>query len=116
MDTKVGIKIEEVGDTMVFAIEGHLDASMVNAVNERATDVLESDFVKVVFDFSNLVYISSAGLRVLLYVAKKTKSKGGKVALCSVNSNVQRILDISGLTRFLPVYDDREAALSATKS
>lgn len=113
MDSRVGIKIEEVGDTMVFAIEGHLDASMVNAVNERATDVLESSFVKVVFDFSNLVYISSAGLRVLLYVAKKTKSKGGKVSLCSVNSNVQRILDISGLTKFLPVYADRDAALSS---
>lgn len=113
MDSRVGIKIEEVGDTMVFAIEGHLDASMVNAVNERATDVLESSFVKVVFDFSNLVYISSAGLRVLLYVAKKTKSKGGKVSLCSVNSNVQRILDISGLTKFLPVYADRDAALAS---
>lgn len=115
MDSKVGIKIEEVGDTMVFAIEGHLDASMVNAVNERATDVLESAFTKVVFDFSNLVYISSAGLRVLLYVAKKTKSKGGRVSLCSVNSNVQRILDISGLTKFLPVYGDRDAALNATE-
>ena len=114
MSTKVGIKLEEVGDAMVFAIEGHLDASMVNAVNERATDVLESSYVKVVFDFSKLVYISSAGLRVLLYVAKKTKSKGGHVALCSVNSNVQRILDISGLTRFLPVYEDRAAALEAT--
>ena len=60
MDTKVGIKIEEVGEALVFSIEGHLDASMVNAVNERATDVLESSYVNVVFDFSKLVYISSA--------------------------------------------------------
>lgn len=114
MSTKVGIKLEEVGDTMVFTIEGHLDASMVNAVNERATDVLESTFLKVVFDCSKLVYISSAGLRVLLYVAKKMKSNGGRVVLCSVNSNVQRVLDISGLTRFLPVYEDRNAALEST--
>ena len=116
MKTNIGVKIEEFEDVIVFSIEGHFDASMVNAVSERVHDVIESSFTKVVFDFKDLSYISSAGLRVLLYAAKKMKAKEGGVALCCVNSSVQRVLDISGLSKFLPTYKDRALALDNVAS
>ena len=110
-NTNVGVKIEVEEGVAVFSIEGSLDANLVNAVNEKIYDIIESSLTKVIFDFSQLLYISSAGLRVVLYAAKKMKSKDGKVVLCSVNNNVQRVLDISGLTKFLPIYDDKKTAL-----
>ena len=116
MNTNIGVKIEVEDGVTIFSIEGHLDATLVNALNERIYDIIESSFTKVVFDFSQLVYISSAGLRVLLYAAKKMKAKDGKVVLCSVNSNVKRVLDISGLTKFLPIYDEKNLALDALKA
>ena len=116
MNTNIGVKIEVEDGVSIFSIEGHLDATLVNALNERIYDIIESSFTKVIFDFSHLVYISSAGLRVLLYAAKKMKAKDGKVVLCSVNNNVRRVLDISGLTKFLPIYDDKKLALDALKA
>ena len=103
----VGVKLERMDNgVLVFGIEGHFDASMASAVNERVHDVLEEPCEMVVFDLGNLDYISSAGLRVLLSAAKKMKSKGGKAALCSVNSGIQRVLDVSGFAKVIPIYDD----------
>lgn len=115
MNTNIGIKIEEIDDITVFSIEGHFDASMTNAVNERVHDVLESSSIKVIFELSKLNYISSSGLRILLFVAKKIKAKNGRVLLCAVDKNVQRILDISGLTELLPSCENIEVAIDSLK-
>lgn len=116
MNTNIGIKIEEIDGITVFSIEGHFDASMTNAVNEKVQDILQSDSIKIIFELSELNYISSSGLRILLFVAKKIKAKNGKVLLCSVDKNVQRILDISGLTELLPSCENVEAAIDSMKS
>ncbi len=115
MNTDIGIKINEIDDVTVFSIEGHFDASMTNAVSEKVHDVLEGTSVKIIFNLSNLSYISSSGLRILLFVAKKIKAKDGEVLLCSVDKNVQRILDISGLTELLPSRDDVDAAIKSMR-
>ncbi len=113
MEKKSEIKIESVGDVEVVLIEGHLDASMANTVNEKLNDVLEGDCSKLIVDLEGLEYISSAGLRVLLYAAKKMQEKEGKTALCSIRKNVQRVLDISGLNTIFLTYEDRDVALSS---
>ena len=113
MDTDIGIKIEEIDDITIFSIEGHFDSSMTNAVNEKVHDVLESSSVKIIFNLAKLNYIASSGLRILLFVAKKIKAKDGQVLLCSVDKNVQRILDISGLTELLPSRENVDAAIKS---
>ena len=111
----VGVQIKEGGGAVICSIEGHLDASMVNAVNERLHDILEGDCPNVIFDLKNLDYIASAGLRLFLYTAKKLKSKNGQLLLASVQRSVQRNVDISGLAQLLPSYEDTQTALEAFK-
>ena len=111
MNNNVGIQIREASGVVVCSIEGHLEASMVNAVNERLHDVLEGECANVVFDLKNLDYIASAGLRLLLYTAKKLKAKNGQLLLASVQRGVQRNVDVSGLSQLLPSYEDTETAL-----
>lgn len=116
MSKAIGVRIEEVNDVVVFSIEGHFDASLANAVNDRVHDILNGPLTKVVFDFSELAYISSAGLRVLLFAAKKMKEKNGEVTLCSVGKGVQRVLDVSGFTMLFMNYPDKDAAIRALSS
>ena len=108
----VNINVQECNGVAVLSIEGHFDASMVNVASEKVHSIIEGVFTKIIFDFNNLTYISSAGLRVVLYTAKKMKAKEGVVALCCVNSSVQKVLDISGLSELLPSYENRESALT----
>ena len=68
-------------------------------------EVIKNDLngVKVlIFDFSELEYLSSAGLRVLL-VAQKLMNKKGPMSLRNVNSNVMEILDITGFSNVLDI-------------
>lgn len=63
----------------------------------------ELDNVKsLIFDFSELEYLSSAGLRVLL-VAQKVMNKQGKMLLRHVNSSVMEILEITGFNNILDI-------------
>ena len=57
---------------------------------------------ELIFDFSELEYLSSAGLRVLL-VAQKLMNKKGPMSVRNVNSNVMEILDITGFSNVLDI-------------
>ena len=68
-------------------------------------EVIKNDLNGVkalIFDFSELEYLSSAGLRVLL-VAQKLMNKKGPMSVRNVNSNVMEILDITGFSNVLDI-------------
>ena len=58
-----------------------------------------------VFDFSELEYLSSAGLRSIISVSKKVKPAGGKVVICGLKGPVKEIFDIAGFSALLPVCE-----------
>ena len=68
-----------------------------------------TDGAKMALDLSELQYISSAGLRVLLMIMKKSKAAGGKAALVGVSGMVGEILEESGIDTFFEQYDKVEA-------
>ena len=113
MGDSAGISIEKLEDVIVFSIKGHFDASLADVANDEVQAIVTGPLLKVIFDLSELTYISSAGLRVLLFTAKKMKARGGEVALCSVGPVVQRVLDISGFTKVFPTHESRAAAIAA---
>jgi anti-anti-sigma factor len=72
-----------------------------------AIDSGESDLG---IDLSGLDYISSAGLRVLLVVAKQLKTAGGRLAPLGAKKPVQEVFDVTGYTTLLDVFPNRNAA------
>ncbi|MCY4122269.1 MAG: STAS domain-containing protein, partial [Acidobacteria bacterium] len=55
----------------------------------------------VVLDFERVTIISSAGLRVVLFLAKHLKSRGAKIALCTLSTQIREVMEISGFDRIL---------------
>ena len=53
---------------------------------------------RLLFDLTDLEYLSSYGLRMILNAAKKIKMMGGKIILCSLIENIKEIFDISALS------------------
>jgi len=64
-----------------------------------------------ILDLNGLDYISSAGLRVILLLAKNLKAKKGKLSLCSVSGPVKDVFMISGFSTIIPTHDNRASAL-----
>lgn len=99
------------GDTLVITPEGHLDAQNEKSFEERVLKSIESGEKKIVLDFSKIDYVSSAGLRALLIIAKHQKESDGSLAVCGLQENVKEIFAVSGFDAIVDLYSDREAAL-----
>jgi anti-anti-sigma factor len=96
--------------------QGRLDSGTGSAFEKELLAHIDGGAQKLLLDFSKLQYISSAGLRIVLLAAKRMKASGGRIALCSLNRQINEVFEISGFSSILdifPSHDDAVARLSA---
>jgi len=67
----------------------------------------------MVFDFKDIDYISSAGLRVILKTFKALQREDGRIILCSMQKYVREIFEVTGMDSFVPTLDTMDDALKA---
>ncbi|MGA3302732.1 MAG: STAS domain-containing protein [Methylovirgula sp.] len=91
--------------------KGRLDSASGPAFEKDLLGRIESGRLRMLLNFGELQYISSAGLRIVLLAAKKMKSAGGKMALCSLNPQIAEVFEISGFSNILDIHPSRDAAL-----
>ena len=77
------------------------------------TRLLSGGAPHLAIDMSKLDYISSAGLRVLLVVARRMQLAKGKVVLFGLLPNVREVFAISGFDKIFSIHSDAEAAIAA---
>ena len=99
----------------VLNLKGRVDASTSGQIHENIMDEIEKGSRSIVIDFSEVNYISSAGLRVLIYASKTLAEKSGTFSLCSLNKNIEKILEISGLLKIFNVHEDIASSIAALK-
>lgn len=105
--------IRKVGDAAIAAVPPRIDVNNAQSV-EDLLDALVDDGARIILcDFSQNTYISSAGLRALLAIAKTLHGLDGKLALFGVTEYVQEVFAIAGFSKLLPIYADEEEALKA---
>ncbi len=103
------------GDITVVSLKGKLDAVTCGNLEQILMPILDAGSVKIVLDFTELSYISSAGLRVLLKAAKQIKALQGDFVLCSMKDFIKEVFDISGFSGILTIVDSCDTALSTIK-
>ncbi len=86
---------------VVFALGGRLDTITSPDFEKELKETLP-DVTDLVLDFSDLEYISSAGLRVLLS-AQKTMTKQGGMKLIHVNDTIMEIFEVTGFSDILTI-------------
>ena len=94
-----------------IAIKGRLDADSSPEAEKVVTKVLEGQTTRVLFNLEALEYLSSAGLRVLLSVAKEMRRREGKIVLCSLNAFVKEIFEVSGFQSLIPIAESVESGV-----
>ena len=108
------MKISEQEGIKVVAIEGALDGNTVNDAQAGCTPLLGNK-TKLVLDLKNCVYISSAGLRLLLMVAKTLAAQAGVLVLSGVCAEIMDVMEMTGFSSFFKTYDSVSAAVEALK-
>lgn len=104
------IKESTVNEIKVVSVCGRLDAETSTDLGKKLNEQLESKNNKIVLDMAELEYISSAGLRVILEITKRTRVLGGELYLLNLQDYVKKVLEISGLISFLKVLKSVDEA------
>jgi anti-anti-sigma factor len=99
------------GATLVLSLSGRLDAITSPEVDKLVTERLRSGENNLLFDLSELQYISSAGLRILVVTLKQISASRGNMALCALREPVKMVLVVSGFTGFFQIAPTVEDAL-----
>lgn len=90
------------GSTLTVGVEGRLDTLTAPELEaEIKTDI--DDVTDIIFDFGKLEYISSAGLRVLMFAMKTTKAKNGSMVVRNVSDYIKGIFKVSGIGDILKI-------------
>jgi anti-anti-sigma factor len=99
------------GDTELVRVHGELDVATVPSLESAMTTVLAGGARSVVLDLRDLEFIDVAGLRLALRLEGMAQLKGVRFALVRGPLSVQRVFELTGMGRFVPVIDDpRELA------
>jgi anti-anti-sigma factor len=105
---RMDIKLNQEQGTQVMSLVGIFDtASAVEAEPEFIKQVGDGSG-KFLVDFSDVPFIASTGLRILLKMAQTIKAGGGVLYLCSLNDIVREVFEISGFDSIFNVSDRKE--------
>jgi anti-anti-sigma factor len=104
---------EQTGDVVIVRVVGRLDGSSAQPAEDSFTRLLSGGAPHLAIDMSKLDYISSAGLRVLLVVARRMQLGKGKIVLFGLLPNVREVFAISGFDKIFSIHTDAEAAIAA---
>ena len=91
------------GNDLTIELIGRLDAVTAPQLEKELNASLDG-VESLTFDFAQLEYIASAGLRVLL-VAQKRMNKQGKMKIKNVSEEVKEVLDMTGFINFLQIEE-----------
>jgi anti-anti-sigma factor len=88
-------------DILILSPVGRLDSNSSPELERVIVDQLAAGTQRLVFDLSDMNYISSAGLRVILLAGKKLRTSQGKMVLVGLQDMVREVFEMSGfLTLF----------------
>lgn len=90
-------------DTITLEVEGRLDTVTSSQLEQEVSEVFEEEKSNIVFDFTSLEYISSAGLRVLLASQKQVNSLGTEMRIVGANDVVKEIFEITGFSDIMQI-------------
>ncbi|MBQ0068028.1 MAG: STAS domain-containing protein [Phascolarctobacterium sp.] len=91
----------------IAEIVGRVDTTTAPEFQKLVTDIMTDKPARLILDCARLEYISSAGLRALLIIAKNAKAAGINVNLCALTDFVVDVLATSGFDSFFEIKKDK---------
>jgi anti-anti-sigma factor len=89
------------GDEMHVELEGRMDAAWSGTVGKTLQETLLVGCHSVILDLGKVSYVSSAGIRILMLLAKQLKSIGGRLQISDQSQQVREVLEMVGFHRLI---------------
>ena len=95
-------KFEEIDGKFIATLEGEMDTAAAVEAEEVLKPLYQSNGKDVIIDCTNLEYIASSGLRILLSILKGAKNTGSKVIMRGVNDDIKNVFKLTG---FISIFE-----------
>jgi anti-anti-sigma factor len=105
------ISQEQQDGVVVVVPRGRIDSTTSAALDAHLAGLAKITRPRIVIDFTGVDYISSAGLRVLLTLAKRVRDARGGLALCSLGETVRQVFELAGFVPLFAIEGSREGAV-----
>lgn len=103
------VDVETVEGITIVRPQGRLDAVTSPELGKVLAELTAAERPRIVLDFSQSPFVSSAGLRVIVSAAKQTMGRG-KLVLCCIAPLVKQVFDLAGLDRIMTIVATVEEA------
>lgn len=107
---------ERRGGVLIGTLDGRIDGSNAGDFQSALETGIGMEDNTLVLDFQNVSFISSAGLRVGLVIARKYNEPGKKFGICALPEPVSEVVAISGFDQLISVYGSQDEAIRALQS
>lgn len=107
------IDVEAKDGWTVFRLEGDLDSGSAAEIQGRFLGELGTGGSAFLLDLEKVNYIDSSGLAALVKFYKEVRTKGGTLALCAVQRDAMKILQLTRLDKIFTIFPDESAAKAA---
>jgi anti-sigma B factor antagonist len=108
------VRSEELeGGISAFVVYGELDMDTTPELEKGLEAALAKPDASIMLDLSECEFIDSTGIALIVRTWQRLSSEGtGRLALCCVNHQVRRLLEITGVDSSIPMHEQRDAALA----
>ncbi len=111
----MNVNSETVGDINIVTPSGRLDSMTAPSFESELLSRTEESTDGVIVDFTDLDYVSSAGLRIMLMAAKRMKAASRKLIICGLSDSIHDVFRISGFLTIFTIVGSREEAIEKAK-
>lgn len=108
------VNISKQDDIQIVELSGEIDAKNAKDVQDQVLPLAQTG-ARILLDMSNLAYMSSAGLRMMLMIYRTVDSNQGKIVLVGLSQNLQDMMSATGFLNFFKLSDSRDDALTTLK-
>ena len=110
------LEVEDIGDVTVvnFTDRKILDEQNIQVIGEQLFSLVdEAGRRKILLNFGNVEYLSSAALAKLITLNKKVQQMGGRLILCNIDTQIYEVFEITKLNKLFNIYPAEQEALQA---
>ena len=110
---RISVEYAEKATIISFTDEKILEERDIKALQDSIMSVVESASggIKLILDFGNVQFLSSAVLGLLIRLSKRIYEHDGQLKLCNINPKIFEIFKITRLTKTFDIYKDVEGAV-----
>ena len=109
----LAIQAEQVDGILIARLDGRVDGQNAQEFQGALEGLLAGKNLNLLLDLEQVSFLSSAGLGVLLAIARQLHKRAGKIAVCSLSDSIRGVFLISGFHKIIPTHANEKDAIVA---